>query len=135
MQIRKLDAMIRNKSRDYQRWMEAAECMGGASIGERVQSTRNLHRGSDAIDNYIDAEREIKALKQERQAIIKTIERLPVTEYDLIYRLYVQDQTLKELAYHFGKSYDWVKIKKKRALMLVQAMLDEETALTSTEMG
>jgi DNA-directed RNA polymerase specialized sigma24 family protein len=130
--IKKIDAMIINKQRDYDRWVEVADGIGGASIGERVQTSRNLHRGADAIGNYIDIETEIRALKQERQAIIKTIEALPSTEYDLIYKLYVQDYTMKELAYHFGKSYDWVKFKKRRAFMLVQSLLD---AQTSTESG
>lgn len=123
--IKKIDAMIRNKLRDHARWVGVAEGLGGASDGERVQSSRNLHRGADAIGNYIDLEREIEALKQERKEIINTIEQLPSTEYDLIYKLYVQDYTMKEIAYHFGKSYDWVKLKKKRALVLLQAILDD----------
>lgn len=137
-QIKKIDSMIKNRLRDHARWVEVADGLGGASDGERVQSSRNLHRGADAIGNYIDIEREISALKRERQEIINTIERLPSTEYDLIYKLYVGEYdkkrditkyyTMKELAYHFEKSYDWVKFKKKRALMLIQSMLDREAA-------
>jgi DNA-directed RNA polymerase specialized sigma24 family protein len=134
-QIKKLDAMIKNKLRDHARWVEVADGIGGASDGERVQSSRNLHRGADAIGNYIDIEREISALKRERQEIINTIERLPSTEYDLIYKLYVEDYSMKELAYIKKKSYDWVKFKKKCALMLIQSMLDREAAQTSTESG
>ena len=130
--IKKIDAMIKNKQREHWRWEEVADGMGGASDGERVQASRNLHRSADAIGNYIDLEREIDALKQERHTIIQTIEQLPSTEYDLVHKIYVQDYTMKELAYHFGKSYDWVKAKKRRALMMVQSMLD---AQTSTERG
>lgn len=132
--VKKIDAMIKNKLRDHERWVEVAEGLGGASVGERVQTSRNLHRGSDAIGNYIDIENEIAHLKQERQAIIQTIEQLPSTEYEVIYKLYVQDYTLKELAYHFGKSYDWVKRKKSNGLKLLQGMLGEGKAQTSTEM-
>lgn len=121
--IKKIDSMIKNKLRDYQRWVEVADGLGGAALGERVQSSRNLHRGSDAIDTYIDIEREINALKQERQAIIQTIEQIPSAEYEVIYMLYVEDYTMKELAYHAGKSYDWVKAKKKHGLELVQGLL------------
>ena len=123
--IKKIDAMIKNKQREHWRWEEVADGMGGASDGERVQASRNLHRSADAIGNYIDLEREIDALKQERQTIIHTIEQLPSTEYDLIHKFYVQDYTMKELAYHFGKSYDWVKAKKRRALMLIQGIIDK----------
>jgi DNA-directed RNA polymerase specialized sigma24 family protein len=125
--IKKIDSMIRNKLRDYDRWVGVAEGLGGASDGERVQSSRNLHRGADAIGNYIDIEAEIRSLRRERQEIIETIERLPSTEYDLVYRLYVQDYTMKEIAYQLGKSYEWVKLKKRRALLLVQALLDGDT--------
>lgn len=125
--IKKIDSMIKNKLRDHARWLEVADGLGGAALGERVQSSRNLHRGSDAIDTYIDLEREINALKQKRQHIINTIERLPNVEYEVIYKLYVETYTLKEVAYHFGKSYDWVKRHKHNALELLQNILDGVT--------
>ena len=129
--IKKLDTMLANKLSDYQRWLEVAEGLGGGAVGERVKTSRNLHQIPDAIGAYVDIDNEICRLREERLAIIKTIERLPPLEYDLIYRLYVQDQTMKELAFHFKKSYDTVKRWKTHALSLVQYMLDE--AQTSTE--
>ena len=131
--IKKIDAMIRNKLRDHERWVEAAEGLGVDAVGERVQTSRNLHRGSDAIGNYIDIESEIRALKQERQEIIQTIEQLPSAEYEVIYMLYVHNYTMKEIAYHKRKSYDWVKAKKRNGLMLVQAVLDAQTPTESRE--
>jgi DNA-directed RNA polymerase specialized sigma24 family protein len=124
--IKKIDSMIKNKLRDYARWVEVADGLGGAALGERVQSSRNLHRGADAICNYVDIEREIDALKKERQAIIQTIEQLPSTEYDVIYKLYVEDYSMKEVAYHAGKTYDWVKRHKRSALLMLQTFLDGE---------
>lgn len=123
--IKQIDAIIVNKINDHKRWVELAEGLGGFSVSERVQSSRNLYKIPDAIGRYIDIENEISALKMERQAIIRTIERLPPTEYDLIYKLYVQDYTMKEIAYQKSKSYGWVKLKKKRALELVQALIDK----------
>lgn len=133
--VKKIDAMIENKLRDRAKWVEVAQSLGGDSDGDRVQSSRNLHRGADAIGNYIDLEREIEALKAERSEIIKTIERLPVEEYDVIYKLYVGEYSMKELVYRYGKSYEWVKGKKKNALNLIQAMLNEKAKQTSKEMG
>ena len=140
--IKKIDAMIKNKQREHWRWEEVADGMGGASDGERVQASRNLHRSADAIGNYIDLEREIDALKQERQTIIRTIEQLPSIEYDVIHKLYIgvynrerdiyKVYTRKEVAYIYGKSLDWVKERKRKGLMLIQTMLD---AQTSTERG
>jgi DNA-directed RNA polymerase specialized sigma24 family protein len=124
--IKKIDSMIKNKLRDYARWVEVADGLGGAALGERVQSSRNLHRGSDAIDTYIDIEREINALKKERQAIIQTIEQLPSDEYGVLYKLYVENYTLKEIAHHFGKCYDWARYKRQDGLRLVQDLLDAQ---------
>lgn len=125
--IHKLDVIIRNRLQDHSRWVKIAEGFGGASSGDRVQSSRNLHKSAEAIGNYVDIEREINALKQERQHIINTIERLPHVEYEVIYKLYVETYTLKEVAYHFGKSYDWVKRHKHNALELLQNILDGVT--------
>lgn len=126
--VKKIDAMIRNKLRDRARWVEVSQSLGGASDGDRVLSSPNPHRGADAIGNYIDLDREIDALKAERAEIIRTIERLPAEEYDVIYKLYVEDYSRKEVAYHYRKSIDFVKTRKKRGLELIQSFIDEQTA-------
>lgn len=125
--IKKIDAIIENKLRDHARWVEMADGLGGAAVGERVRSSKNLHRGSDAIDTYIDIEREIAVLKQERQSIIQTIEQLPYAEYYVLYKLYVENYTLKEVANHFGKCYDWARYKRQDGINLLQALLDAQT--------
>jgi DNA-directed RNA polymerase specialized sigma24 family protein len=105
--------------------LAAAEEIGGASLGDRVLSSRNLHRGADAIGNYIDVEAEIKDLKNERLSIIKTIEQLPAMEYDVIYKTYVDCFSLKEIAYDQKCSIDTVRRNKLRGLNHVQAILDQ----------
>lgn len=129
--IKKIDAIIVNKLRDHARWVEVAEGLGGASVGERVQSSRNLQQMPTAIGNYIDIEGEIRALERVRQEIIHTLEQLPYTEYETLFLLYVGDQTLKEVAYYFKKSYDWAKAKKRTALQHLQEIIDEKKGLTN----
>lgn len=124
--IRKIDMLVTNKLREHARWVGVAEGLGGASLGDRVQASRNLQRIPDAIVNYIDLEDEIKALELERQRIMQTIEKLPAYEYEVLYMLYVKDCTLKEVAYHFKRSYDWAKARKKKALKLLQKILDKK---------
>lgn len=134
--VKKIDVLILNKMREHARWVDSAEGLSGAASGERVQSTRNLHRGADAIGNYIDLEREINALETEKQNIIHTIERLPSVEYDILHKLYVgnydkkldrmQYSTLKDIAFRYKKSYDWAKKKKQHAMRLLGAVLDEQ---------
>ena len=107
--IKKIDVLILNKMREHRRWVDSAEGLSGAAFGERVQSSRNLHRGADAIINYTVLEGEINALETEKQNIIHTIERLPSVEYDILHKLYVgkydkkldrmQYDSLKDIAY------------------------------------
>jgi DNA-directed RNA polymerase specialized sigma subunit len=137
-QIAKIDAIVINKSEEskklddeYKRLKALASGLGGFSVSERVQSTRDLQKNAHMIIDYVDIEQEIKKimreideLKRKRAEIIKNIERLPSAEYKVIYALFVQDCTLKEVAYKCQKSYEWVKQKKARGLKLIQTMID-----------
>ena len=125
-QIKKIDAIIRNKSEDYRRWVDLASGLGDFSVSERVQSSRNLQKNSNAIINYIAIEQEIDELKRKRAEIIRTMEQLPSIEYKILYKLYVEDYTRKEVAYLFHRSYEWVKKKRQRGLKLIQKMIDEQ---------
>ena len=127
-QVKKIDSMIINKYRDYKRWVEIAEGMGDVSASERVQSSRNLQQIPNAIVRYIDIERDIEKLKAERLAILCTLEKLPPTEYEVLYKLYVEDYLLKELPSLFHKSYEWVKKRKRSAICHLQIILDEKGA-------
>lgn len=126
-QIKKIDAIIINKKRDYERWVEIAEGLGGGlSVEDRVQTTRNLHRGSNAIIEYICIEDEIKELEKKRQGIIDTIQQLPYHEYEVLYGIYVDGYMLKELPSKFKKSYSWVQKTKSAALRHLQGILNRE---------
>ena len=125
-QIRQIEDIVRHKLIDYKRWVDVAEGLGGCAVGDRVQSSRNLQQIPTAIGNYIDIEREIAELRQRRAEIIRVIESLPQKEYNVIYKLFVEDMTMKEVAYHYGKSYDWVKKHKNSAKKRIQAILDEK---------
>lgn len=126
-QINKIDALILNKKRQHQRWVDVAEGMsGGFSVGDRVQSSRNLYKTADAVARYIDIESEINALTEEKNGILATIEMLPEKEYRVLCAFYIEEQSLKEIAFEFDKSYEWVKKKKRRALSLLQGYLDKK---------
>ena len=126
-QIKKYDEMIKNREEDYQRKVEKASSLGGFSVTERVQSSRNLHKDQDAIAEYLDIERDIARLKEKRQKIIALIERLPFIEYKVIYILFVKegDFALKDVAWEFHRSYDWAKKRKRKALRMIQRMREE----------
>ena len=124
-QVKKIDAIILNKLKEYKRWVDVAESMGGFSVSDRVKASRNLHRGADAIAEYIDIDREINELKKRKNEVLGTIQQLPLDEYKVLYKIYVEGCMVKELPSQFDKSYDWVKKKKSNGLRLLQNILDE----------
>ena len=128
MRVKMIDDEITDALKDHARWVEVAEGLGGDSVSERVQSSRNLQKSATAIGNYIDIESEILLLKQERQEIINTIRQLRYFEYKVIVMFYLQDKTHKEIAYHFKKSYDWSKTTKRKALRHLQEIIDKKGA-------
>lgn len=121
---KKIDAVIRNKLEQHRRWVQIAEGLGGASTGERVQASRKLDQIPNAIVNYIYIEQEIAALKREQEQILKTLERLPFTEYETLYMLFIRDCTLKEVAWYFKRSYETAKRYKKSGLDRLQTLID-----------
>ena len=52
--IAEIDVIIKYKRQQEKRWRERAGDLGGASVGDRVQSSRNLQPMATAIDKYID---------------------------------------------------------------------------------
>lgn len=121
---KKIDAVIANKLEQHRRWVQIAEGLGGASTGERVQSSRNLDQIPNAIVNYVYIEQEIAALKREQEGIVKTLERLPFEEYETLYMLFIGDGSLKDVAWYFKRSYEWAKRRKKSGLDRLQSLLD-----------
>ena len=127
-QIAKLDLMIRHKIEQVERWRDAAHGLGGlGGSGERVQTSAGVYgRVPDAVCRYVDLEREIDELRLKRAAIIRCIEQLPSVEYEIIYAIYVEGATIQEVAYRLKKSYEFVKIHKKKALGMVRVLIDGE---------
>lgn len=126
-QIRMIDDIIIDLMKDYKRWKDIADNLGGGfSVEDRVQTTRDLHKGENAIIEYISIDGEIKTLKRKRQGIIDTIQQLPHYEYKILYAIYVDGLMLKELPSKFDKSYDWAKKMKRKALDHIQQIIDKK---------
>lgn len=127
-QLAKLNKLIENKMIERQQWKSIAVGSGQGTDSERVQSSGNPQKMADAVARYIDIEREIDAAidkyVNKRNHIISVIEQLPVTEYDLLHKVYVQGITIEEAAATFGKSYSWGTSKHGMALKMVQDILD-----------
>ena len=124
-QIKKLDAIISNKMKDYEDKVGVAIGLGDFSVSERVKSSPNLHRNADNIIEYISIEEEIKKLQIKRKGIIETLQQLPCDEYKILYAIYVDGCRVKELPSVFKMSNAWVKWKKRQALDHVQILIDK----------
>ena len=127
-QLNKLNKLIENKMIEKEQWQAIAKGTGQRTDGERVQSSGNPQKMADAVAIYVDIEAEIDAAidmyVDKKNHIISVIEQLPVTEYDILHKVYVQGIPLDEVAVAFNKSYSWVTSKHGRALKAVQDILD-----------
>lgn len=129
-QIKKIDTKIKNKHIEKelkkQQYFDIALSIGagGESIivtdakgheelhkMERVQSSSNGQRMTNAIVDGIDIERkideQIAELEAKRQSIIDDIEKLSEPEYDTLHILYVQHLTLDDVADKRKMSRRW----------------------------
>lgn len=128
-QLQKLDKLIENKMVERSRWVCIATATTVPLGVERVQSSGNHQKVSNAVCSYTDLEAEIdeciKRLACQRKEIISTIEMLEVAEYDLLHKIYVQYLSLQDAATALDKSYTWVTTMHGTALKHIQQILDE----------
>lgn len=97
-QIKKIDAIIKNKSFEIKQAEEI---------------------GADA--SFIKNERE--QLQQTKQSIIADIQKLPEAEYDVLHKIYVQGETLYEVASDRKTSYSLAASIHGRALKMLESIM------------
>lgn len=138
-QLKKLDKLIENKLIERDQWFAMATSTTAASAPEtgiRVQSSGSKQQMANAADAYIDIKDEIDSiidrLYEERLHILKVIERLEVTEYDILHKMYVgvmqhdrrHYMTFDEVAALYDRSYSWATTMHGIALKHVQEIID-----------
>lgn len=128
-QLKKLDNMIRNKLIEKEQWKALALGTTAQMGGERVQSSGSQQKMADAVNRYIDIEKEIDQCIDElvdaKMDVINVIEQLEAKEYDILHKVYIQDITLEDAADMCGRTYSWAASTHGRALVNVQRILDE----------
>lgn len=126
-QIQKIDAIIFNKQNEVERWKAIATSITAPIGSEKVQASGSLQKMADAVCEYVDIEEEdIRQLFKKRRYIISVIEQLTVTEYKLLYNIYVLQLNFDEAAETAEKSRSWVNSTHGRALQNVQRILDRK---------
>ena len=128
-QIEKYDMMIENKLIERVQWKAIATNTTAHNDGVRVQSSGSQQKMADAVEKFMEIEREINVLVDKlidaKQNVISVIEKLSATEYDVLHKIYIQRLTLDDVAYAKNKTYSWVTTVHGRALQSVQRILDE----------
>lgn len=128
-QYQKINSIIENKLIEREQWKEVAynTTPGGKQSPDKVQASGNPQKMSDAVNRYIDIEREIDGyvdnLVDRKADIISVIEQLDTPEYNILHKHYIQDITLFEISSKMGRSYSWVKAKHNRGLANVEKIL------------
>lgn len=129
-QLQKIDTLITNKMVEREQWRAMALSITPKMNGERVQSSGSQQRMADAVNSYVDIERELDRCIDEyydkKREILSTIEQLNATEYDILHKVYVQQIPLEDVARKKDKSYSWATTVHGRALQNVQKILDEK---------
>lgn len=124
-QYTKIDAVILNKTVEAEQWEALAQTITAQMGGERVQSSGSQQKMADAIDKCIDIKAEIEKLVNKKKEIVNTIEELPMAEYDILHKVYIQGKNFKEIQVEGINTYSWVTTTHGRALHNLQKMLDE----------
>lgn len=126
----KIDKMIENKMYEKSQWIAIATSTTANCNGERVQSSGSKQKMADAVEKYMELEKEIDRyideLVKKKNEIIKIVEQLPAVEYDLLHKIYIQGKTLYGFAEENNKTYSSVTTLHGSALKKVQDILDRE---------
>lgn len=128
-QADKIEEIIRNKQVEKMQWRDIAMGVTARYEGERVQSSGNGQKMSDAVVRMVEIEREIDRLIDSqidaRLEIIGTIENLKTVEYSVLHKIYIQHKSFKEVAAERNKSVSWATTVHGRALQSLQKLLDK----------
>lgn len=137
--LKKLPKIIENCELQKQAWEDRARntTSGGVSVKiknkqgeeeiqnvEKVQSSSLSDPVGVAVASYVDIERKIESLKVEKEKSESILEQLHPNQYDVIYKFYILDFFIYEIAESMKKSTSFVEKTKKKALENLQILLD-----------
>lgn len=131
--ISSLDMRIQNKEVEKRQWLDIAMGITSRTDGERVKSSGSQQKMANAIDKYIDLEREIDAeidrLVDMKREIVAMIEQLKPVEYDVLHKRYIQGLSFGEIAFAHKRSDSWATTVHGRALASLNELLESVTKL------
>ena len=124
-QLERLNIMIDAIQRKIDRWKDVATNTTPQTGGERVQSSGNQQKMADAVNKYVDIERdELEPLKRKKSEIISTMERLDNTlQFKVLYMHYEERKDYTQIARELNYSYGHIERAHREGLRKIEKML------------
>lgn len=129
-QVKMCDTRIKNKMLEKEQWFTLATKTTCPTEGERVQSSGNPDKMSDAVAKMIEIDKEIDRMIDSfvdlKQEVIRTIEQVddPML-YDVLHMIYIQYIKPSEVAVYLNFTYQWTNELHNRGLEEVQTIIDK----------
>ena len=125
-QIVYLDSRIEANREKVQRLKESAEGTTSNLSPNKVQTSTSKQKMADAVINYADLEKIIKADEKKKQGIIDTISLLSPYESTVLYKRYVEDKSLWVISREMKKSYSWATKVHSTGIKNIQKIINEK---------
>lgn len=126
--VYKNDKKVKNKIFERNYWRDMAVSVSTYSDGDRVQTSSNPQRKTDAMNTCIDMQSEIDVaivqLAEDFRSVTAVIEQLPADEYDVLHMRYIQHLTNTEVADVLGKGTSYASDLHTNGVKNVQRILD-----------
>lgn len=126
--LKKLKKLIANKVDEKEEW-EVFVIGMSSQISERTQGSSNGQRLEKAVLKYMEEVKKIDdaiyELMNERKEKIKFLERLNDVNYDILYKIYVKDFNIQDIADVYDRTYSWATSLHNRSKKKLQKLLDE----------
>lgn len=129
-QVKMCDKKIKNKMLEKEQWFTLATKTTCPSDGERVQSSGNPDKMSNAVARMIEVDKEINRMIDSfvnlKQEVIRTIEQIDDSKlYDILHMIYIQYMKPSEVADVLNYSYQWTYELHNRAISKIQIIIDD----------
>ena len=121
-----LDSKIDSNKERVKMYKNSAVNKTSKLSADKVQTSSSKQKMADAVCNYSDIEKMIKADEKKKQEIIDTISLLSPHESIVLYKCYVDKLTLKETAQKLDRSYSWASKMHSSGIRNIQKILDRK---------
>ena len=129
-QVEKLEKIIHNKLIEIEQWKALALSTTSVLSPDKVQSSGSKQKMSEAVDRYLDIEREINEcidkLYDTKKDVLEKIEMLEAVNYDVLFKIYIEYMDFQSVADAYEKSKNWAYKQHTIALEELEALLVDE---------